>query len=121
MKKKFVMVGAAVLLIGIVISGCVEKSDVEKIIGVWQNMETDARWRFTQDGEIKTNFTGDYVIMKYQLEEGNILNTSVSSYDPELDEWETFHYRDRYNFESDDVLILKSLEVGKETVFHRIE
>ena len=121
MKIKFVMVGAAFLLILIHMSGCVEKSDIEKIIGVWQNVETDAKWRFTQDGEIKTNFTGEYVILKYQLEEGNILNTSVSSYDPSLDEWETYYYKDRYVFESDDVLILESLEVGKETVFHRIE
>ena len=97
MKMHLMILGVVTSLLVVCMSGCVDISDEEKIIGIWDRVNYDLKqtWEFTREGNL--TISGSDLEMSYIFNNGSLF-TIVPS----------IAYVDayQYSFDGNDVLIL---------------
>ena len=123
MKMHLMILGVVTSLLVVCMSGCVDISDEEKIIGIWDRVNYDLKqtWEFTREGNLTVSGTDLEIFYTFN-------NGSLFTIIPSIDYVDAYKYR----FDGNDVLILipmggisdadtgETTDTDTEFIFHRI-
>ena len=103
MKTHLIILGVITSLLAVSMSGCMDISDEEKIIGIWNRVDYDLEqtWEFTREGNLTVS--GTDIEMIYMFNNGSLLTVV-----PVIDYVDIYNYR----FDGNDILILNIVPMG---------
>ena len=103
MKTHLIILGVITSLLVVSMSGCMDISDEEKIIGIWNRVDYDLEqtWEFTREGNLTVS--GTDIEMIYMFNNGSLLTVV-----PVIDYVDIYNYR----FDGNDILILNIVPTG---------
>ena len=103
MKMHLMILGVVTSLLVVCMSGCVDISDEEKIIGIWDRVNYDLKqtWEFTKEGNL--TISGTDLEIHYVFYNGSLFTVI-----PSIDYVDVYNY----SFDGNDVLILNIIPMG---------
>lgn len=115
MNKHLIVVGVVIILLAVGFSGCTEKSDVDKIIGIWDDINSETRLTFTKGKNVIISDIGGESTFEYGFMNNIILFYLNDSYFNK-----TIYERYEYEFlESGNLVLTAKSNYGNSYVLRR--